>query len=226
MAPCSGRTITVGGAALNPAVAGTGRLSLGTNAGKLLSVSSSTGAWSSVPGNTLGAVRAMSACSRSAPASRSWRRSERLGVLGEPGHRRANWVVKLNADAVQSAVSTYLRPFFSSAMTTAYPGTYDIVFVATMNNTASGGFTNNKVFALRSDTGATLWTFSPATLASGPCPAGCPMDQVLGQPWVDYVRDRLLRGQPGRQRGDNQNEICVPRHRGQRGAARGEVCGR
>ena len=60
-----------------------------------------------------------------------------------------------------------------------------------MNNTGTGGFTNNKVFALRSDTGATLWTFSPATLAVAPCPAGCGMDQVLGQPLVDYVRDRL-----------------------------------
>ena len=89
------------------------------------------------------------------------------------------------------AVSTYLRPYFSSAMTAVYPGTYDIVFVATMNNTGAGGFTNNKVFALRSDTGATLWTFSPATLGQRAVPTGCAMDQVLGQPWVDYVRDRL-----------------------------------
>src|SRR5262249_46867051 len=50
------------------------------------------------------------------------------------------------------------------------------------------GFTNNKVFALRSDTGAVLWTFSPNTLTS-PCP--CPMDQVVAQPWVDYERGRL-----------------------------------
>jgi outer membrane protein assembly factor BamB len=108
-----------------------------------------------------------------------------------PATGAVNWVVKLNADAIQASVSVYLRGFFSSAMTAAYPGSYDIVFVATLNNTGSGGFTNNKVFALRSDTGATLWTFSPATLSSGLCPTGCPMDQVLGQPWVDYVRDRL-----------------------------------
>lgn len=76
-------------------------------------------------------------------------------------------------------------------MAAAYPGSYDLVFVATMNNTGSGGYTNNKVFALRSDTGAVLWTFSPATLTSGLCPTGCPMDQVLGQPWVDYERARL-----------------------------------
>jgi hypothetical protein len=56
---------------------------------------------------------------------------------------------------------------------------------------SGGGYTSNNVFALRSDTGATLWTFSPATLSSGLCPGGCPMDQVLGQPWVDYGRDRL-----------------------------------
>jgi hypothetical protein len=202
-------SITVGGAALNPAVAGTGRLSFGTNAGKLLSVSSSTGAWSSVPGNTLGAVQGYVSVFPFG-AGESVVAADQSGWVYSvnPATGTTNWTVKLNADAVQSAVSTYLRPFFSSAMTAVYPGTYDIVFVATMNNTASGGFTNNKVFALRSDTGAVLWTFSPATLATSPCATGCPMDQILGQPWVDYARDRLyVTSRDGS--GNNQNGIWI-----------------
>ena len=43
-------SLTIGGAAPNPAVAGTGRMSLGSNAGKLISLNSATGAWASRPG--------------------------------------------------------------------------------------------------------------------------------------------------------------------------------
>ena len=185
-------TVVVGGAALNPAVAGTGRMSLGSNGGKLISVNSTTGAWTGTPASTLSAVPGYVSVFPLGGGEMVVGGDQSGWVYAaNPSSGAYYWVRKLGADAIQAAVSTYLRGYFSSAMTTAYPGTYDIIFVATMNNTASGGFTNNKVFALRSDTGATLWTFSPATLASGLCPAGCPMDQVLGQPWVDYVRDRL-----------------------------------
>ena len=185
-------TAVVGGAALNPAVAGTGRMSLGSNGGKLISVSSTTGAWTGTPASTLSAVPGYVSVFPLGGGEMVVGGDQSGWVYAaNPSSGAFYWVRKLGADAIQAAVSTYLRGYFSSAMTTAYPGTYDIIFVATMNNTASGGFTNNKVFALRSDTGATLWTFSPATLASGLCPTGCPMDQVLGQPWVDYVRDRI-----------------------------------
>jgi hypothetical protein len=108
-----------------------------------------------------------------------------------PSSGAVNWVVKLDADAIQGAVSTYLRPYFSSAMTTAYPGSYDIVFVATMNTRAPVA-TNNRsspcapTRAPRGRSARPRWAW--------PCPAGCGMDQVLGQPWLDYGRDRL-RGQ-------------------------------
>ena len=185
-------SITVGGAALNPAVAGTGRVSFGSNAGKLLSVNTTTGAWASVPGHTLGGVQGYVSVFPLG-AGESVVAADQSGWVYSvnPATGVTNWTRKLNADAVQASVSTYLREFFSSAMTAAYPGSYDVIFVATMNSTGSGGFTNNKVFALRSDTGAVLWTFSPATLNTAPCVGGCPMDQVLGQPWVDYARDRL-----------------------------------
>jgi hypothetical protein len=185
-------SIVVGGAALNPAVAGTGRMSFGTNDGKLVSVNSTTGAWAGVPANTLNAVPGYVSVFPYGAGEMVVGGDQSGWVYAvNPATGAYYWVRQLGADTIQAAVSTYLRGYFSSNMTAAYPGTYDIIFVATMNNTASGGYTNNKVFALRSDTGATLWTFSPATLSSGLCPSGCPMDQVVGQPWVDYVRDRL-----------------------------------
>jgi outer membrane protein assembly factor BamB len=186
-------SLTLGGAALNPAVSGTSRMSLGSNAGKVISLSSASGAWASVPGNTVSAMPGYVSVFPAGGGGDAVIGADQSGWVYSvnPATGAVNWITKLNADTIQASVSTYLRGFFSSAMTAAYPGSYDIIFVATMNNTGSGGFTNNKVFALRADTGATLWTFSPATLSSGLCPSGCGMDQVLGQPWVDYVRDRL-----------------------------------
>jgi len=185
-------TVVVGGAALQAAIPGTDRVSLGSNAGKLISVNSASGTWSGTPASTLGAVPGYVSVVPFGGGEMAIGGDQSGWVYAaNPGTGAFYWIRKLGADAIQAAVSVYLRGFFSTAMTTAYPGTYDIIFVATMNNTATGGFTNNKVFALRSDTGATLWTFSPATLTSGLCPAGCPMDQILNQPWVDYVRDRL-----------------------------------
>jgi hypothetical protein len=202
-------SLAVGGAALNPAVAGTGRMSFGSNAGKLLSLDSSSGAWSAVPGNTLSAVQGYVSVFPLG-AGESVVAADQSGWVYSvsPTTGAVNWVVQLSADAIQAAVSTYLRQYFSSAMTSAYPGSYDIIFVGTMNNTASGGYTNNKVYALRSDTGAVLWTFSPSTLAVAPCATGCPMDQVLGQPWVDYVRDRLY-VTSGAGSGGGQNGIWI-----------------
>jgi hypothetical protein len=187
-------SLNIGGAALNPAVAGTDRMSFGSNAGRLITVNTTNGAWSAVPGNTVSPVQGyVSVYPVSGGEAVVGGDQSGFVYSVDPVTGSVDWVRKMNADAIQAPVSTYLRGFFglNAGMATAYPGSYDVVFVATMNNTAAGGFTNNKVFALRSDTGAVLWTFSPATLTAAPCPAGCPMDQVLGQPWVDYERARL-----------------------------------
>lgn len=189
-------SVVVGGAALNPAVAGTvaARMSFGSNAGKLISVDSASGVWTGVPGNTLSPVQgSVSVFPRGAGETVVGGDQSGWVYSVDTATGSVNWVRKLNADAIQAPVSTALRSFFgfNAGWATAYPGTYDVIFVATMNNTGTGGLTNNKVFALRSDTGAVLWTFSPATLSAGVCPAGCVMDQVLGQPWVDYERARL-----------------------------------
>ena len=183
--------VAAGGSALNPAVAGTSRVSLPSNNGKLISLDATTGAWDSVPNATVGAVQGYLSVFGSTEMVVG---SDQSGWVYsvDPSTGNYNWIKKLGttstvADAVQAAVSVYLRQFFSSQMTTAYPGSYDIIFVATFNTL----LTNNKVFALRSDTGATLWTFDPANLNTSPCVGGCPMDQVSGQPWVDYLNDRL-----------------------------------
>jgi hypothetical protein len=83
--------------------------------------------------------------------------------------------VKLNADAIQAAPTLYARAWFSAAMAAAYPGAYDLLFFATANTST----TSNTIIALLSDTGAVVWTYAPT------------MDVVLGQPALDYTRDRL-----------------------------------
>ena len=188
--PRSGSTtwssIVVGGAALNPAVSGSGRMSLGSNNAKMISLDSTTGAWASVPAATVGAVQGYLSVFG---ATEQVVGGDQKGWIYsiDPATGSYNWIRQLSADAFQAAVSTYLRGWFSPAMASAYPGSYDIIFAATMNT----ALTSNKVFALRSDTGAILWTFDPATLDTAPCVGGCPMDQVVGQPWVDYLNDRL-----------------------------------
>jgi outer membrane protein assembly factor BamB len=97
------------------------------------------------------------------------------GTTASPGWQ----VTPAGSTAIQAGVSIQLRAYSNSAFTTAYSnGAYDVVFAATSNAST----TNNKVFALRSDTGATLWTFPLAAQN---------VDQIIGQPWVDYTRNYL-----------------------------------
>jgi hypothetical protein len=57
--------------------------------------------------------------------------------------------------------------------------TSDVVFVGT-SNTAGSFLTNNKVYALRGDTGATVWTFFPGN-----------MDIISSTPHVDYANNAV-----------------------------------
>ena len=189
--PRSGATawssvVAAGGSALNPAIAGTSRVSLPSNNGKLITLNSATGAWASVPNATTGAVQGALSVSGTTEFVVGGDQSG-WAYSVDPSTGNYNWIKKLTADAIQAPISSYQRQFFSSQMTTNFPGTYDIIFAATMNVS----LTNNKVYALRSDTGAILWTFDPANLNVSPCVGGCPMDQIVGQPFVDYTNDRL-----------------------------------
>ena len=58
-----------------------------------------------------------------------------------------------------------------------YLNAFDLVIVAT-RNVGAGSTTNNRVFGLNGDTGATVWTFNPGN-----------MDIVNATPYIDYVNN-------------------------------------
>jgi hypothetical protein len=59
----------------------------------------------------------------------------------------------------------------------SYTNAFDLVIVATRN---AGSTTNNKVYGLNGNTGATVWTFSPGN-----------MDIVTATPYIDYVHNMV-----------------------------------
>jgi hypothetical protein len=93
------------------------------------------------------------------------------------------------ADSIQAAASTQLWAYSDSAFRTALASTYggysgDVIFVATINSSR----TNNTVYALKATDGSVLWNFN-TSLANPTCP--CDVDGILGQPVVDYWRNRV-----------------------------------
>jgi outer membrane protein assembly factor BamB len=73
----------------------------------------------------------------------------------------------------QAAPAVQVKSFSGAGYTNAF----DLVIVAT-RNIGSGSTTNNKVFGLNGNTGATVWTFSPGN-----------MDIVSATPYIDYVNN-------------------------------------
>ena len=71
----------------------------------------------------------------------------------------------------QAAAAVQVKAYGNAGYTNAF----DLVIVATRN---SGSTTNNKVFGLNGNTGATVWTFSPGN-----------MDIVNATPYIDYVNN-------------------------------------
>jgi outer membrane protein assembly factor BamB len=181
--------VTTGGSTLNAPIAGDGRVYVASNGGKMIALDSSTGvelataaikngslqsylAWFPVSGGTSEAVLAGD--------GKGWL-TRFDGVTGE-----RVWTTQLPVDDIglsstgyiQAAVSVQLRDYalcdggtFQSAYST------DIIFVASRENSQ----TANKVWAVRADTGAVVWTSTPGTA----------MDRAAGQPYVDYCRNRL-----------------------------------
>ena len=189
----SWNSIVSGGAALNPAMpTNGGGVSLGSNAGKLTTLSGADGTWVSAPVSTSGVNQGYLTVADTA-GGEAVIGADSLGFVYsvDPATGTVNWLVKLNANAINAAPTLYARAWFSAAMTTTYPGTYDLLFFATNNTLA----TNNKIFALRSDTGAVVWTYAPT------------MDVVLGQPTIDLSRDRLYWA--SRNNGGAQNSLWI-----------------
>jgi outer membrane protein assembly factor BamB len=73
----------------------------------------------------------------------------------------------------QAAAAVQVKSFSKATYTNAF----DLVVVATRN---VGSTTNNKVFGINGNTGATVWTFSPGN-----------MDIVNATPYVDYLNNMV-----------------------------------
>jgi putative pyrroloquinoline-quinone binding quinoprotein/uncharacterized protein DUF2341 len=73
----------------------------------------------------------------------------------------------------QAAPAVQVKSFANAGYTNAF----DLVIVAT-RNVGAGGTTNNKIFGLNGNTGATVWTFNPGN-----------MDFVNATPYIDYVNN-------------------------------------
>jgi hypothetical protein len=181
-----------GGSTLRaPTTDDSGNVYFSSNSSRIVSLAGATGLQSWAPASTTAAVQGYmvwTTLSASGAGVFGGDQSGRVySINPTTGAANTNWPVALAApaDAVQAGVTIQIRAYSNSAFTTALPGTYDVVFAATANNT--GAFTtNNKVVALRSDTGAVLWTFNP-------CSPTCAqnVDVILGQPWIDYQQNRL-----------------------------------
>lgn len=85
------------------------------------------------------------------------------------------WQSPRLGDSIQGSPVVQLRAFSSSAFRNRHTD-YDLVLVGTRNSDTK----NNKVYGLRSDTGAIVWTFDPKN-----------MDQVDSAPAIDYASDSL-----------------------------------
>lgn len=180
-----------GGSSLRaPLTSDTGAVSFASNSSRIVSLSTATGLQSWTPATTTQPVQGYivwTTLSAGGEAVFGGDQSGRVYSI-DAATGAENWAMPLAspADAIQAGTTIQIRAYSDSAFTTQFPGTYDVVFAATANNT--GAFTtNNKVVALRSDTGAVLWTFNP-------CAPGCPqsVDVILGQPWIDYQRNYLF----------------------------------
>jgi outer membrane protein assembly factor BamB len=73
----------------------------------------------------------------------------------------------------QAAAAVQVKAFANAGYTNAF----DLVIVAT-RNVGVGSTTNNNVYGLNGDTGATVWTFNPGN-----------MDIVNATPYIDYVNN-------------------------------------
>ena len=191
-APASGVAwsyMLAGGSTLRAGIAGSAQLFFGSNASRLIGLGTATGTQSWAPLASGAPIQGWVTWLPDPDPTGTVYAGTQAGLVGsvDAATGAVNWatnLVPLGADAVQAAVSAQLRDFSDAAFATAYPGTYDVLFVATRNTSS----TTNKVFALRADTGVVLWTFDPQTQL------GVPMDYVVGQAWVDHARNRLYVG--------------------------------
>ena len=180
--------MTTGGSTLNAPISGYGRVYVGSNGSKMVALNSSTGVELATPVITNGAVQSyLSWFPVSGGSNEAVVVGDQTGRLtsinGVTGAR--NWTVQLPVDAsgfIQAAATVQLRdgydlsgPCDGGTFRSTY--TTDIIYIASRMN----GRTNNTVWAVRADTGAIVWTYTPSAS----------MDRATGQPYVDYCQNRL-----------------------------------
>jgi hypothetical protein len=170
-----------GGAMLTAPITngGNGRLYVGGNGARVAVLDAATGEVVSEPVSTPGAIQGYLSWFPDATGGETVVAGDQSGNLTSvdalTGARQ--WTRTLAAENLQAPVSIQVRDTYwtSAAFRATYTG--DVIYATTRNASR----TVNRVIAVEAATGATLWTFTGA-------PA---MDQVLGQPYVDYARDRL-----------------------------------
>ncbi|PYN54555.1 MAG: hypothetical protein DMD92_18485 [Candidatus Rokuibacteriota bacterium] len=181
--------MTTGGSTLNAPSAGNGRVYVASNGSKMVALNSSTGVELATPLITNGAIQSyLSWFPVSGGTNEAVVAGDQIGRLTSmdavTGAR--NWTVQLPVDAtgfIQATLSAQLLAYtqggYKCDTGAGFSGTYttDLIYVASRDN----GLMTNNVWAVRADTGQIQWTFTPGTA----------MDRAVGQPYVDYCRDRL-----------------------------------
>ena len=176
-----------GGSMLKPGIAGMGAIYTASNANRIISLDTATGlhTWSPVATNQ--PVQGWLSWVEGGPAGAviGGDQSARVYSL-DAASGAANWTADLSAkaDGIQAGVAAQMRAYSDAAFQATYSS--DVLFVASRNTgptNCGAAATNNKLFALRADTGATLWAFNDACTDS--------VDYIVGMPYVDYTRNRI-----------------------------------
>jgi hypothetical protein len=121
---------------------------------------------------------------------------------GHTGERQ--WTRRIHTDPttstlgnIQASLAVQSQRFANQAFTDTYNsatyGNYtgDVIFAATSNvNDGSGQNRSNRIYALRSTDGTTLWMFNPNADSTN-CNPLRPLDVILNSPGVDYNLNRL-----------------------------------
>jgi hypothetical protein len=183
-----------GGSMLNPGIAGSGTIYPSSNAARIVSIDTATGAqsssWTSGPVATTGAVQGwltwvplkggttnVVIAGDQAPGGMVYARNAASGAV-VPGWTdyQTNPVT-----TIQAGVAVQLWDYSNSG-----PGSFqetytsDIIFAASMN-----GATTNKLYAIKASDGTLAWSFN------GTVDTGNSVSDITGMPYVDYARNRI-----------------------------------
>jgi len=113
-----------------------------------------------------------------------------------------NWTTTLaGVNAVQAATAVQVWAWSNAAFQSAYSG--DVMFAATRN----GSSTTNTVYALKATDGTVLWNFNTSLTNATYCP--CNIDYIVGEPLVDYGRNRLYVASRGGATPGTQSSLWV-----------------